>query len=222
MKFDLASTDANILGHLYRSSSSSLITNLFSKVIVDEWIMKEIHNKQKEILSDFQPALDQSIIFELIDRNELQRRKLISVYEAQLQDMEYLFLPQDRGEKHAIALAQATGARFLLSDDEKPDGPYWSIDRGIIANLEVLGFWDLIYLNILSGNIPDFNQAHTIYYHVCQQGYYPPYAAGFGARMKMAIRRSMDKQWFKEWCSEYGIHNKVSRDLLIVIKENDW
>jgi predicted nucleic acid-binding protein len=189
---------------------------------VDEWIIKEIHNKQKEILPAIQPELDQSIFFELIDRNELKRRKLISVYEAQLQDMEFLFLPQDRGEKHAIALAQATGARFLLSDDEKQDGPYWSIDRGIIDNLEVLGFWDLIYLNILTGNISDFNKAHAIYCQVCQHGYYPPYAAGFGARMKMAIRRSKDKQWFKDWCSECGIHNKVSRDLLIIIKENDW
>ncbi|HRX22306.1 MAG TPA: hypothetical protein P5273_11395 [Syntrophomonadaceae bacterium] len=222
MKFELASVDANILGHLYRSGTDRLISDLFSKVIVDEFILQEIHNKQREILPAIQPTLDQSDFLELIDRQALRERKLVSIYDAQLQNMEYIFLPQDRGEKHAIALAKAVGAAFLLSDDEKQDGPYWSIERGIIANLEVLGFWDIIYLNILAGKITDFSEAHDIYEQVCLHGYEPPYAAGFGSRMKMAVRHCMDKPWFINWCSEHGIAKKVSKDLLIMIKENGW
>ena len=56
MKFELASADANILGHLYRSGTSRLITDLFSKVIVDDFILQEIRNKQKEILPAIQPV----------------------------------------------------------------------------------------------------------------------------------------------------------------------
>ncbi len=49
------------------------------------------------------------------------------------------------GEKRVIALARATGVGFVLTDDEKQDGPYWSIERGIISHVEALAFWDLVY-----------------------------------------------------------------------------
>lgn len=50
MKFELASADANILGHLYRSRSIEIMSSLFREVLVDEFIREEIENKQPEIL----------------------------------------------------------------------------------------------------------------------------------------------------------------------------
>jgi hypothetical protein len=69
----------------------------------------------------------------LVDRVELQSRQVLSLYETELDDMRNLFLPPDEREKRVIALARSTGVGFVLTDDEKQDGPYWSIARGIIS-----------------------------------------------------------------------------------------
>jgi predicted nucleic acid-binding protein len=222
MKFELASADANILGHLYRSRSIEIMSSLFREVLVDEFIRKEIENKQPEILPTLEAEIQKDSWLVLMGRAQLRERKLISLYDAQVQDMEYIFMPADRGEKHAIALAQATGAMFVLTDDEKYDGPYCSIDRGVISNLEALGFWDLIFLNIVSGKISNYHDAYIIYNRICQEGYAPPYQASFGSRMKLSVRRLKDKRWFKTWCSENNISKNVIINLLEAIKQNGW
>jgi hypothetical protein len=94
MKFDLASADANILGHLYRSDSIELMRSLFCQVLVDDLIWGEIKNRQQEILPAIEQEMQQRSFLVLMDRTELQKRKLIFVYEAQVQDVEYIFLPQ--------------------------------------------------------------------------------------------------------------------------------
>jgi len=145
MRFKQACVDANILGHLYRSGESSLLSRFFEQVLVDQWILDEIKRKQRDILPVIERELSNASFFLLVDRVELQNRQVLSLYETELDDMRNLFLLPDEGEKRIIALARATGVGFVLTDDEKQDGPYWSIERGIISHVEALAFWNLVY-----------------------------------------------------------------------------
>lgn len=222
MRYKRACADANILGHLYRSGESSLLNRFFEQVLVDQWILDEIKRKQKDILPLIERELSHASFLLLVDRAELQNRQVLSLYETELDDMRNLFLPPDEGEKRVIALARAIGVSFVLTDDEKPDGPYWSIERGIISHVEALAFWDLVYMSILDGGYSDYIAARESYNRICQQGYHPPYAPGFGSRMAAAVRRLKDKEWFKQWCQARGVKAGVTIELLKQIKQAGW
>jgi len=222
MRYKRACADANILGHLYRSGESSLLSRIFEQVLVDQWILDEIKRKQRDILPVIEQELSNASFLLLVDRVELQSRQLLSLYETELDDMRNLFLPPDEGEKRVIALARATGVGFVLTDDEKQDGPYWSIERGIISRVEALAFWDLVYLGILSGIYHTYEAAKDSYNLICQKGYVPPYPPPFGSRMAAAVRRLKDKEWYRQWCQANGIKSEVSFNLLKTIKESGW
>ncbi|NLX02696.1 MAG: hypothetical protein GXY40_09240 [Syntrophomonadaceae bacterium] len=46
MRYKRACADANILGYLYRSGESSLLSRFFEQVLVDQWILDEIKGKK--------------------------------------------------------------------------------------------------------------------------------------------------------------------------------
>ena len=222
MKIKTACVDANILGHLYRSGESRLFSYFFDQIFVDQWILEEISRKQKDILPVIERELSNGSLLVLVDRAELIRRKVAALYDDELDEMRYLFLPPDEGEKRVIALARAIGVTFVLTDDEKQDGPYWSIERGIISRVEALAFWDLVYLGILSGIYHTYEAAKDSYNLICQKGYVPPYPPPFGSRMAAAVRRLKDKEWYRQWCQANGIKSAVSFNLLKTIKESGW
>ncbi len=63
MKFKQACADANILGHLYRSKESSLLSRFFEQVLVDQWILDEIKRKQRDILPVIERELSNDSFF---------------------------------------------------------------------------------------------------------------------------------------------------------------
>ena len=191
-------------------------------MLVDQWILDEIKRKQRDILPVIERELAHASFLLLVDRAQLQSRQVLSLYETELDEMRNLFLPPDEGEKRVIALARATGVGFVLTDDEKQDGPYWSIERGIISHVEALAFWDLVYMSILDGGYSDYIEAYESYNRICLQGYNPAYAPGFGSRMMAAVRRLKDKEWFKQWCQALGVKPGVTIDLLKQIKQAGW
>ena len=72
MRYKRACADANILGHLYRSGESSLLSQFFEQVLVDQWILDEIKRKQKDILPVIERELSHASFLLLVDRAELQ------------------------------------------------------------------------------------------------------------------------------------------------------
>jgi predicted nucleic acid-binding protein len=217
------SIDTNIVGHLYRSNCTFLITNLFNEILVDEIVVREARNRCGDIYEDFDKDIkDSSTIFMLQTQGTLKAASLYSLYEIQMRDMDALFFPKDEGEKRAIALAKATGAYFLLTDDEKHmEGPYYYLDKGIIKDMEALAFWDLIYLNILLGH-QSHEQGKDTFDLIAKDGYFPPYQGNFESKMKTSIRRLKDKEWFNDWCDQKSITKSQTAQLLRDIKSNDW
>ncbi|MGI6648494.1 MAG: hypothetical protein ACOX5W_05350 [Bacillota bacterium] len=124
-----------------------MISNLFNVVYLDEFVYGEVNRRLRDIAHELDQDLANVSFISLVKKSDLKRAVLFSLYEANRKDMNSLFLPKDEGEKRAIALAQAVGAEFVLTDDENySEGPYFAIERGIIPGLEALAFWDLIYL----------------------------------------------------------------------------
>lgn len=194
-----ASIDTNIIGHLYRSNTTYLITNLFDKILVDEFVLQELSRRCNDIYDDFFVDLfDESTPYILANKSYLKNLSLKNYYDIQIQEMEYLFLPKDEGEKRAIALAQATGTFFLLTDDEKHmDGPYHMINRGLISDMESLGFWDIIFLNAILQKI-SFDKAKENFESIAKDGYVPIYKDDFKSKMISSLRRLNEKEWFKK------------------------
>ncbi|MED1711765.1 hypothetical protein P4V34_28865 [Bacillus thuringiensis] len=204
-----ATIDTNIIGHLYRSKTIHLITNLFEEIFVDEFIIQELQRRCKDIFADFMKDLEDPFTpFTLVDKTYLIQNSLLQLYNIQLNDLQYLFLPSDEGERRAIALAQTTGTYFLLTDDEKSmDGPYHMISRGLVNNMESLAFWDLIFLNA-TRQLITFDLAKENFEAICLDGYLPDsYKGEFKSKLGHSIRRLKDKTWFKDQI-ESGIIQK--------------
>lgn len=215
-----ASIDTNIIGHLYRSNTQHLIYNVFDEVFVDEFIMIELNRRCKDIYTQFHSELhDSSSPFKLIDKDHLRENALLPLYNLQLDDLRYLFMPRDEGEKRACALAQTKGSFYLLTDDEKQmDGPYYMIDRGLIRDMESLAFWDLIFLNVVTGKI-SCEEAFGNFNAICNDGYIPDgYKGTFQSKMNHSIRRLKEKEWFKENTANSTIKRALIVELINYIK----
>lgn len=206
-----ATIDTNIIGHLYRSNTNNLITNLFDEILVDEFILYELKRRCNDIYDIFMEDLEkEDSPYTLADKSYLREHSLLQLYEIQLNEFEYLFLPSDEGEKRAIALAQATGTYFMLTDDEKMmDGPYHMIERGLVPHMESLAFWDLIFLNAVRQHVK-FDNTKEYYQAICQDGYIPDgYKADFKSKITFSIKRLKDKKWFKEEIESGRIDRKT-------------
>lgn len=215
-----ASIDTNIIGHLYRSNTIHLITNLFDEVLVDEFITQELRRRCKDIYDDFINDIeDPNSPFVLVDKSYLRERSLLQLYNIQLSELENLFLPKDEGEKRAVALALSTGVFFLLTDDEKyMDGPYHMIDRGLVDNMDSLAFWDLIFLNVARKYI-GFDKAKENFEAICMDGYLPDgYKGEFKSKINHSIRRLKEKEWFKAHLENGDIQRRTIANFIRFVK----
>lgn len=214
MIVNAATIDTNIIGHLYRSHTQFLIENLFSTVYVDEQIMIELKRRCKDVVDPFEEELlKEDALYCKVTKQELITDSLYSIYNIELNGLEDLFLPSDEGEKRAIALAKTKGAFFLLTDDTKPmDGPTHMIENGLIPEMEVLAFWDLIFLNTISGCITH-EKAKDTYEFVASDGYIPDgFRSSFRSKMNQSMRRLAPKEWFTNWCKANGIRRQTIKD----------
>jgi predicted nucleic acid-binding protein len=219
-----ASIDTNIIGHLYRSNTQFLITNLFNEILVDEFILKtELRRRCPEIFDKFEMDLNNiNTIFLKVTKADLLEENLYKLYELELTEMENLFLPSDEGERRAIALAKSKGVFFLLTDDEKyMSGPKYMIENGIVRDMEALSFWDLIFLNVMAKKIT-YEEAKNTFEFVASDGYIPDrYNGSFVSKMKQTIKRLKDKQWFNDWCITNRINTRNEiKEFLIWLKQH--
>ncbi|MDD2586356.1 MAG: hypothetical protein PHT79_08980 [Syntrophomonadaceae bacterium] len=222
MKFDVAVADANIFGHLYRSNAEWLLAELFDRVLIDHFIMEEIERKQSSIIPMMQEDFDRGFL-QIIRPQDLDKQKLYELYKYYLDDMRYLFLPTDEGEKRGIALAKATGTSFFLTDDENyMEGPYYAINRGIISGLAALAFWDLLYIGIIVAKMSvPVGKRH--WDEIVSKGYEPPYRGTFGSKMGQSVRRFKDTQWFTELVEKQKVDIKHRNYMLLTaIRDNGW
>lgn len=220
--FDVAVADANIFGHLYRSNTEFLLVNLFDHILIDQFIMKEIERKQSSILPMMQKDFDR-VFLQVIGSQDLDKRELYKLYKYYLDDMRDLFLPTDEGEKRGIALAKATGCFFFLTDDENyMEGPYYTINRGIITGLEALAFWDLLYIEIVMDKM-SVAVSKKCWDDIALRGYESPYRGTFGSKMGQSVRRFQNAPWLTELVKNQQVDIKHRNyTLLTEIRDNGW
>lgn len=209
-----AVADTNTLLHLYRSDATHLIFDLFSGI--DYFEFNEIVEAKRHG-QDVIPLIHHDIIngggkIRRVTSEYLRDNKLWSLFQHKDGFMRDLFLPADRGERYAIALAQTIGSMVLLTDDTKDNGPYYTVNHGLCEDVEIaLAFWDLIFLNRLSGNLPDIDAASELYEHIRVTAYEPPFRPTFKSKMNASLRlfEKAKPPWYKSWCVSNGITKEV-------------
>lgn len=219
----IATVDTNIIGHLYRSNTQFLISNLFTAILVDEQVKFELTRRCCDISHKFESDLaDATSIYSEVTKQDLIDQKLLPLYQAQLLDMESLFLPSDEGEKRAIALAKTKGIFFLLTDDEKyMTGPTYMIDNGLITDMASLAFWDLIFLNVISDKL-SYKASQDTYEFIASDGYIPDrYKGTYKSKINQSIRKLVNADWFRDWCMSNGITSVKIKDFRSYIKQLD-
>lgn len=219
-----AVADTNTLIHLYRSNTTHLMFELFSGVDYFEFT-EDVEAKRHGV--DVIPLIQNDLLhgggkIRRITKEFLRDTKLWTLFQSKDNFMRDLFLPADRGEQYAIALAQTTGAPVLLTDDTKDNGPYYTVNRGLCEDVEIaLAFWDLIYLNRLLGKLQDIRVAEEIYEQIRLSAFDPPFRSTFKSKMNACLRRFEEDKpmWYRSWCASNGITGNVRAQVVMEIRQ---
>ncbi|MHB1682031.1 MAG: PIN domain-containing protein [Bacilli bacterium] len=197
-----AVSDTDFCIHLLNGNTENWATQFFDPIYLDEF------NANKEFPKHAEKGRSIPPFFHVIDRQYLIDRQVSRLYDARLDDMRYLFLPKNEGEKKGIALALAMGISVFLSDDVAASGPHQTINAGPDP-LVCLSSADLLCLNILSrvfafhDGIEALNQFFAEVYSDN-----PPTAKNRTAKFTRSIldsSRPFTKAWYANWKSNYDV-----------------
>lgn len=200
-----ASLDTDILIHLYKTGKKDIIFSSFNELYIYEYLVEEeLKNKAPQVYEEFIKDVDAGLV-KIITKDDLREMGIKVLFDEYIADYEYLF---DRGEMHAVALAQAMGIIAFVSDDTKDFGPHDTLVRELIKDVIPFAFYELLFLKFINSEITA-EKLHKEFDVVSNTLDHP---MEFVSRIKRIVRRfssngtQRDQTWIKQYCANCNIN----------------
>ncbi len=208
LDFDV-SLDTSIVLHLYPSGKQGLLFSHFQQLYMYEQLYKVEMRRKIEApeMKAFRDDIQAGRIC-IITEADIRNIGYWPAFKRKFEEWRETFCAGDIGEAYAIALAETLGISYLVTDDQKQNGPHDTLVRFPDESAVVpFTFFELLVLDCLKGTlltsqlIDEFNQVDS----VCSLN------MNFHAKMKSVLRRfwenpmEKDRRWLENYCASKRI-----------------